>query len=256
MTTYTWTPGINGNWLTAADWTTGTIPGATDTATFQPATGTGSYTVLVSQFDFVNVNAVNLAAAAGAPNAGLVIDGSLNVGTLQYTGSGAASPIDVRAGGLLDIASAITEDAPSLETISVSGNGATLTLGTTSVYNPAVAFSFNNNASGPNSGAVVYNSGYFSGTTLAQTINNFAEGDKLTFANANFTGDTALYDAGSTTLTVKDTSGATVLRMVDVSAPANETFSSNSKWSSDWLSLMVRLGLRRRAVVSSLSGFA
>ncbi len=224
MTTYTWTPGINGDWLTATNWQPATVPGVADTAIFQPASGSGSYSIGVGVDDVVGVSQIQFSSAPGQ-NAVLSIAGSATVGTLDYAAFEVPAQVNVAAGGSLEITSAITDDTATPETLSVAGagDGGSLILGSTSINNAAVTFDFVNAGSGGNNGSIVFNSGYAPGITVTQTINNFAVGDALRFANANFTGDTATYDPGTTTLTVSNSS-STLVRMVNVTAPAGESF--------------------------------
>jgi hypothetical protein len=224
MTTYNWTPGNNGDWLTGTNWDPATVPGVADKAAFQPSSGSGSYTVTVGADDVVGVKAIDLSSAPGQ-NPTLSVAGSATVGTLSYAAFGAAASVNVDAGGSLAITSKIANDTARPETLSVAGTGVggTLVLGSTSVNNSTVVFNFVNNDSGPNSGHIVYGSGYTPGMTVAQTIRNFGVGDTLQFANATFSGGTATYDPGTTTLTV--TKGTnTLLRMTHVTAPAGQSF--------------------------------
>lgn len=226
MAKVTWAAGTSGDWLTTSDWSTGALPADTDTAVFgQPGgKGKGSYTVTVGAADVVTVKAINISADnANREYPVLSISGFLTVGSLNYKASVEPTPINVLAGGTLDITKTITDVKGVPETITIAGTGAggTIILGSPSVSDPDVAIDFANKASGTNKGVLVFSGGYTSGMTVSQDIKDFASGDEIKFANVSFTGDTATYSG--MTLTIKSGS-ATVLTLDNLYAPAGETF--------------------------------
>ncbi len=228
MTTFTWKSGTSADWGLAQDWTpsTGAPPGhastGIDVANLNN-TRTGpksSYQVSIAAGEGFNLAAVNLRTGSGAhalPS--LSIAGDLTTGTLGYAGTDAAVTT-IAAGGVLTIRTGITDTRNTAQTIAIAadnggaaGSGGHLALGSTTVDNANVSFSFSNRAATAlNTGVIAF------GTAAANTsqhINNLAWGDRITFAGADFTGDTAAFDAATHVLTVKS-GGATVLTMNNV----------------------------------------
>ena len=87
-----WKKGVSGDWTTASDWSTGTVPGAADQASLSAI---GTYTVTSS----ANVNVYSLTTAAGA-----TLDIAGNFAAFAGTGAGVtAGKINVDAGASFEV---------------------------------------------------------------------------------------------------------------------------------------------------------
>src|SRR5579863_6376308 len=122
MATYTWATKGGGNWNTSTDWTpTSGPPGGgvpdTDVAIIQNLNT--NYTVTVQAATSFNIATLDFGSTTGTLPA-LQVSGTLDTGTLAYTGSKALS-LEVNTGGLLDIESTISSTIA--ETMLVSGTG-------------------------------------------------------------------------------------------------------------------------------------
>jgi autotransporter-associated beta strand protein len=77
MTAISWKNAVNGDWSTAADWSTGTVPSLTDAVTISVA---GAYIVTISSADLANSLTFNAFSAALYENSGsLTMVGALTV---------------------------------------------------------------------------------------------------------------------------------------------------------------------------------
>ena len=233
MASYIWKAGESADWNVTTDWVpqgapgVGGVPPGSDIVSFAATgTGNGAYVVTIGSTDAYTVAAINLTGSKNHQQPSLSIAGSLTTGTLAYltpTG-GLTSAITVKAGGILDITSSISDTNSIAETITVAGTGAGghVKLGGLAVSDTHVRLSFANNATTINAGEMEFTSGYTAGAITSDPIVNAAWGDRFVFDGANFTGDMATLSG--TTLTVK--SGATtVLTMNNMSAKAGSTFS-------------------------------
>ena len=228
MTTFTWKSGTSADWGLAQDWTpsTGAPPGhasaGIDVATLNN-TRTGpksSYQVTVAAGEDFSLANINLRTGSGVhalPS--LSIAGNLTTGVLGYAGT-AAAVTTIEAGGVLTIRTGITDTRNTAQTIAIeadnggaAGSGGHLTLGSTTVGNANVSFSFSNrSAAALNTGVIAFDS---TAAITSQHIDNLAWGDRITFAGADFSGDTAVFDATTHALTVRS-GGDTVLTMNNV----------------------------------------
>src|SRR3974377_1237990 len=110
-----WKKGVSGDWTTASDWSTGTVPGAADQASLSAI---GTYTVTSS----ANVTVHSLMTAAGAT---LDIAGG-NFAALGGTGAGIiAGKINVDAGASFEVGNSSSGSTPEhTGTIRPSSGGA------------------------------------------------------------------------------------------------------------------------------------
>jgi hypothetical protein len=74
MTAIKWKTGVNGDWATAADWSTGTVPWAGDDVTID---ATGKFTVTISKVEAAHSLVLNSATATVADNSTLTIGTTL-----------------------------------------------------------------------------------------------------------------------------------------------------------------------------------
>jgi hypothetical protein len=224
-TTYTWTAGTSGDWSVKTDWTPNGTPGTgtgagTDVVDFN----SGSYTVTVGSVDpSLNVGTIYLTGSITQGSPTLQVGGSLTTGAVDYTSlSSKQTPINVVAGGLFDITGNITDSGTTTETINIGTTispGGHVVLGSGTVTSN-VYFSFGNSSSGPSTNELEFSS-ITSGGTISDHITNFGWGDKLVFDNLTFaSGDTASYNSSNETLTVKTSTGSTVLTINNITGPS------------------------------------
>jgi hypothetical protein len=219
-TLHTWNNFAGGAWETTVNWTPAGPPTGADIALLDDLT-TLDYTVTVTAGKDDSAGILAFAGDLSSPT--LAINGTLKVGNIVYLLDTAVSPIDINAGGTLDVTTGIVDFLTPPETITISGKGAGghLTLGGLTFGEiPALTFTFDNQVIGKNAGVMEF--GATAGvTTASQTITNVAWGDQFVIDGANFTGDTATLTG--TTLTVKN-GATTVFTMTDVTAAAGTTF--------------------------------
>ncbi len=233
MATFTWTTVAGGNWGTGADWnpTAGAPPGGTpdvDVAMLRSIfPGGASYTVTVATGTNFDISQVQIGRTGDGAAPALAIDGTLRTDTLSYIStSNTPTVLDINPGGVFDIRTSILDSGSHIETLTISGKnaGGHLELGSLSVVNASVHASFENAGIGDlNTGVIEYLSGFTTGSSTSQVINNVAWGDSFIIDGANFTGDTATLSG--TTLTVKN-GATTVFTMNNVTEQhnANATF--------------------------------
>jgi Hint domain len=221
VTTYTWTAGTSGDWSVKTDWTPNGTPGTgTGAGTDVVDLNSGSYTVTVASTDpILNVGTINLTGSVTQGSSTLQVGGTLTTGAVDYTASSTKqTPINVVGGGLFDITGNITDSGSTTETINIGTTispGGHVVLGSGTVTSN-VYFSFGNSSSGPSTNELEFSS---YGTIESDNITNFGWGDKLVFDGASFAGDTASYNSSNETLTVKNSIGASVLTITNITGP-------------------------------------
>jgi hypothetical protein len=141
MAAVTWKPNANGNWSTAADWSTGALPGVSDTATLSSAaahtvtysTGTNTVSSIVATTDRLAVTGGSLSVTATASfAAGL----SLTGGAIAFGGNTTVATIFAATGGSIALAAGTTLTLTGAATVSaglISGTGTLATTGTTAL---------------------------------------------------------------------------------------------------------------------------
>jgi hypothetical protein len=216
MALFTWTKAASGKWETGLNWTpAGGPPGSGDLANLGDLSTT-AYTVTVSAGKSDSANLLTFLGDLTSPT--LSIDGTLTVGTIVYALDTAASPININAGGTLDVTTAIDDFLTPAETITVSGltTGGHMTLGGPTIGEiPALTFTFNNTGPTALNTGVIEIDGVPTKATTTQNITNVARGDEFVLPGLTLTGDTATLTG--TTLKVTTKGGATVLTMDNVS---------------------------------------
>jgi fibronectin-binding autotransporter adhesin len=87
MAAISWKSGVGGDWATAADWSSGTVPGAGDDVTVG---ATGTYTVTINEAQAAKSLTVKAAGATVTDNSTLTMGGALTLtaGTFQLNGGG------------------------------------------------------------------------------------------------------------------------------------------------------------------------
>jgi hypothetical protein len=239
MAKITWSqPGTSGNWNSTANWKGGVLPGSSDTAVLPPgSTLGGGYTVTIggsttNSFSLNNlnlqygVNTLNL--PLNEPQLDIASGGSLTVKTIGYSAPSTAAslsfaPLLIDDAGLLKITNTINltniGSQVSAETISVEGtsasNAGTLEFGSSYTDNPAIAYGFDDAASGKSHGTIQFDASQ--PTNLSERIVNVAWGDRFVFTKAGFdTTDHVVYNAATGTLQVENASGTTLMTMSNV----------------------------------------
>ena len=99
--TQTWESGVSGDWETAANWTTGIVPGSFDTAVID---GTAGETVTVAASEQAQANLLTMSD----PNATLAIDGTLTLATNPQLSGG---EIDIDGGQLALVGNTTLDNA-------------------------------------------------------------------------------------------------------------------------------------------------
>src|SRR6185312_2012627 len=128
MATITWTGGVSGDWTTTADWSTGTVPGATDDVIIDVA---GGYTVTISSAQSINNLTLNAAGVTLADNSRLTLGGTLalDAGTLALnTNHTIKGGTIVAAGGTLVANSGALDGVTYEGTLDLSASGANLSV--------------------------------------------------------------------------------------------------------------------------------
>jgi hypothetical protein len=208
MATATWTPNANGNWGTAADWSTGVLPGAADTATLAStaahtvtySTGTDTVTSIVATTDRLAVTGGSLSVTKTASfGAGL----SITAGALAFAGNTSVATLFAETGGSIALAAGTTLTLAGAATVAaglISGTGTLATTGTTALTSSTVGglISLDSGLTWNNSGTVADAASLFlsfpSGVGTI-TITNTATGVfNLT------TNGAAIYNDGATAL--------------------------------------------------------
>jgi hypothetical protein len=241
MAAHEWINPAGGDWGNGLNWTPtgvpGLVPTAGDSAVLLSEPGVvSSFTVTIGSGESFGLAALDLTSTDVGDQVDLDIGGGgkLTTNTLLLT-AGAANEdhLNINNGGILNIVTLIQSDLH--ETINIEATGVTgggrLELGNSTdksginVNNSKVTFHFLDNAPGEqNDGVVEYLSGYKSGVTARQAFTGVAWGETFIFDGATFTGDTVTYNKATTTLTVKNGGGTTVLTMNRVTAAAGTTF--------------------------------
>ena len=230
MATFTWKAPTASDWSTVGDWTptTGAPPGApghtgVDTANLDSNTtgSPGFYSITVGSGETFDLAALDM-SGTNHLDPDLLIGGSLLTNTLNYSGNKPVE-ISIKSGGVFDIRTGLT-DVGVADTITVhannvggtAGSGGLLILGSLSVINSSVTYTFeNSSATKFNTGEIEYATGFTTGTkSVTQTITGVAWGDQFVIGGANFSGDKATLSGN--TLTVKSGS-TTVFTMNGVS---------------------------------------
>jgi hypothetical protein len=103
MTAIKWKSGVKGDWATAADWSTETVPGAADDVTIDVA---GKFTVTINSAEAAHSLTLNNTTATVADNSTLMIGSmpSLSAGTFQLNSAGVVSGGTINStGGVFQI---------------------------------------------------------------------------------------------------------------------------------------------------------
>ena len=120
-----WINIAGGNWNTGADWSSGAVPGATDTA-YIGLTGASPYTVSVTAPEAVGALVMNAANATLQVGGG----GSLNVAgalTIDDETAGVAG-LSISGGGVVSSASGDIDNGSGSAAVSISGTGSQWTM--------------------------------------------------------------------------------------------------------------------------------
>jgi hypothetical protein len=231
MATFTWNPGITGDWEDTQNWSnkkSATPPpggSSSDTDVANLLGGKSTYSVTVGGGEAFDIARLNITGQSQGAITALDISGALLSDTVAFKGSADAADINVLSGGLLNIRTNLTATHKETLTIAGNGSGGHIQLGDdatsgVSINNSRVTFAFSNNTSGPNAGEIEFDGPSFRlGTTVRQTITNVAPGDRFVFDHADFTNDTVVLSP-SGTLTVHDAHNHVVLTMRHVSMAA------------------------------------
>ncbi len=219
MALFVWNQ-ATGNWNDPNIWGGTGYPGQStvDTDIAQLFGGPSAATVTVLPGGTFDVAAIDIQGASATAKTRLKIGGTLSTDSLILTGSSGADSIQVLAGGVFDIRTTMT--ATNNETISVVGNNTTgpggqLVFGNYAISSSNVTVAFVNGGLGSTNDGTIEFDGYVPGAVTTQKIVNWGIGDSVTFAGANFTGDTYNYDSSTQTLTILNGS-TTVLTMENV----------------------------------------
>lgn len=149
MSTFTWTTGANGDWTTAAAWTSSTVPDATNAAAVLPGVSAGGYTVTIGVGESEIVNAITIGDLSGSHAVGPIFDVA---GTLSFAGAGALA--DFFRGALRIDSTGMLEGAARLPYS----------------FGVRTGFNFKNN------GAVLADTGSFVLDASAGLVSNFSNG--------------------------------------------------------------------------------
>ena len=193
------------------------VPGASDLA-FYSENSTGFYDVIVNASIDIGANFVD--DPTGTPLFLFESGVTMTTGGFDFaTDAGMFISPDAK----LDVTSFLTATNP--DTINIAGDGpgsgGTLELAKSTIgaAGSHMIFNFDNTGS-PGGGVIQFDT--VAGTTTTQTITGVELGNEFVIGGKNFTGDTVAYSG--TTLTVKNSSDATVFTMDHVTAAAGTTF--------------------------------
>ncbi len=104
MTAINWKSGVSGDWSDTADWSTGAVPGASDSVTIAAS---GSYTVSITSAAAASSLTIGAAGAAVIDSAAFTLSTTLNVNagafSLASGGSVSAQSITTKATSILNV---------------------------------------------------------------------------------------------------------------------------------------------------------
>jgi hypothetical protein len=129
MSTLSWTPGLSGDWSTAADWSGSVVPA--DPGTSAALGGTGAYAVSLAATESYSIGGLSITDTT----ASLTVKGGLSVTTLANSGviklTGAATAL-VASGAVTDLGRITVSDSAAfwLDPGSSLANGGKITLNT------------------------------------------------------------------------------------------------------------------------------
>jgi hypothetical protein len=228
MATFTWNPGVTGNWDEIDNWSSKTSAPPPPGGTSQGADvanlpgGNSPYTVTIAAGETFDIAMLHMSGRSQSATTSLAISGTLVADSIVFKGRSNSANVDVLSGGQLDISTDLT--AAHRETLTIAGTGlgghvelGSPTISGASIDDRQITYDFSNNMAVTNAGEIEFNGPSFdAGAVFPQVITNVAPGDKFVFDHADFTNDTVLLSPDGT-LTVTDTDNNVVLTMKNVS---------------------------------------